>query len=144
MQWGWPHFCKLFCPTKQPARKISRVMYEINGPSPSPGVLVRGVPAPAKKRLLPVKGRGICKSWAVCVLHRLCRAPDNYSQLFVGIVAPVFTFYFGHTLKCITSKKCFFLSQHTTVSSTATVPTIETQHQCFLSAFDNCSITLRD
>lgn len=95
-----------------------------------------------KEKILPIRVTGICKS--VCALHRfLSRAPDNFVQVFVKIVATAFSFYFGHTLKCITWKTCFSLIQYTTVSSTAIVPTIETQH-CFLSAFENCSVTLRD
>lgn len=122
-------FLQAILPHQTACQKISRVIYEISGPLLSPSVLVREVPAHAKRRLLPIKVTGICKSSAVCVLHRfLSRAPDNFSQLFVRIVTTVFSFYFGHALKCITWTKCFFLIQHTTVSSTATVPTKKTQH----------------
>lgn len=123
------HISPSYSPHQTACQKISRVIYEINGPLLSPGVLVRGVPAHAK-RLLPIEVTGICKSWAVCALQRfLNRALDNFSQLFWGILATgFFSSYLGRALKYITWKKCFFLIQHTTVASTATVPIIETQH----------------
>lgn len=106
--------------------KISGVIHEINEPLLSPSVLVRVALAHAKRRLFPIQVTGICKSWAVYVLHGFSsRAPGNFLQLFVGIVTTVCSFYFSHALKGITWKKSFFLMQHR-VSSTTTVPTIDT------------------
>lgn len=87
-------FFQAILPQQTAFQKMSRVIYERNRPSLSPSVLVRGVPAHAR-RLLPVKVTRICKCTAVCELHRfLSRATDNFSQLFVGIVATGLGFFF--------------------------------------------------